>query len=277
MGDDVTTGLGPGAGSPAPVTAPEAGGTPVAPSAEPTPYQLDENSMIQPKGYDKPVKWSEYSRGFQAQLTRASQKAAQAQRALAEREAQIRRYEQERAAQTRQQPGQQTNDVISTLRSLPYLDGETTARVVEGIATEFRQRDQLLLATLSELQRMQQVVNRLADTSNMSDFDARINRWLQDGGYPPEAADLAKEIYLAYEGDDLNEEFPRIFAERWSQVEKIMEARRAQRVASARRPAFVPGRGGAAGPSQPLQLDPNASPKELAEKLFPFVKEESGT
>jgi hypothetical protein len=118
------------------------------------------------------------------------------------------------------------------------------------------------------MQQMEQRLGGLYETHTTSAFDAKIAKWLQDGGYPAEYGDLAKEVYLAYEGDDLDVEFPRIFAERVEQVERAFEARRQKKLSEARRGVFVPGKGGQAGPSKPIQFKGNESSKEIADALF---------
>ena len=99
------------------------------------------------------------------------------------------------------------------------------------------------------------------------DFDGKISNWLKEGGYPSEAADLAKEIYLAYEGDDLDNEFPQIFANRWEQIQQIIDSQRKAKVEAARRP-LLPGRGGNGVASKPIGLKGNESSKQLADTLW---------
>lgn len=241
--------------------------------AEPSIIDLsDENSLIKIKGSEKPVKFGDHVRGFQAQFTKASQKAAQLERALAEREERLRQLE---AAQRSAPSGQQ--DVYEALRALPYLSGEDAVQVVQSIGEQLKQRDMVLLAALKQMQALQNVVKGLNESSTTAQFDAKISRWLEEGGYPPEAKDLAKEIYLAYEGDDLDQEFPAIFHARWTQIENAIEARRAQKVAAARKQPFVPGRGGQAGPSKPLAIPANASAKEVSNLLWDSLQTGSGT
>lgn len=247
------------------------GGASDAP-AEPTVYEVDDNTLIKPRGMDKPVKYGEHFRGLQSQFTKASQKAAELERALREREARIQQYERERQnAQRAGQTGQP--DVYAALRELPYLDGETAVNVVRGIAQEIQQRDQVLLATLRQLKNLQQIVAGLNETHTSSAFDSKISRWLGDWGYDPGYADLAKEIYLAYEGDDLDEQFRSIFEDRVRQVEKLIEARKQAQIREARKSQFIPGKGGSATPSKPLELKADASAKEIADAMFPLLGE----
>ena len=145
------------------------------------------------------------------------------------------------------------------------MTGSDAVEVVQSIGEQIKQRDVVLLAALKQMQSLQQTVQGLSQHSTGQAFDGKITRWLQAGGYPPEAADLAKEIYLAYEGDDLDTEFPQIFDTRWQQIEKLVEARRQAKVTANRKAPFLPGKGGAAHPSRPLDLKTNVSSHEMAE------------
>src|SRR5690242_20616860 len=66
------------------------GGTAVA---EPTVYEVDDDTLIRPKGSDKPIKFSEHVKGFQANYTKAAQRAAQLERQLQEREQRLQQIE----------------------------------------------------------------------------------------------------------------------------------------------------------------------------------------
>lgn len=256
-------------------TSTSTGSTPNTPSvdssASTSPVRLTPDTMVDIDG--KPVKFSDHVRGFQSQATRASQRAAELERKLAEREQAIERYER----QQRQGPQGPQGDPLAGLREMPYLDGNAAASIVQSFAAEFNQRDQILLGALKQLQKIQQIVGGLHESSATQSFDAKISGWLRDGGYPDEYGDLAKEIYLAYEGDDLDNEFPRIFAARVSQIEAAQEKRRQVKAEQARRAPFVPGRGGNAQPSKPLTLDPRNSARADAEALWESMQFGSGT
>jgi hypothetical protein len=256
---DGASGGGPSAGQPA---APAA---PAAHAAAPEPIELSDDALIKVRGSDKPVKFGEHVKGFQSQFTKASQEAARLRQALKEREDRIRQFEE---AQRKSQSQQGNEDVFAALRSLPYLKGEDAVQLVQEIGQEIRQRDMIMLAALRKIQELERVASGLHEVHSSGAFDAKINKWLTDGGYPLEAADLAKEIYLAYEGDDLDNEFPRIFEERWRQIEKVIEAQRQQKIRAARPQPFVPGRGGDVKPSRPLEIKPASSSRDVAEELF---------
>jgi hypothetical protein len=249
---------------------------PDATPAEPSVVEIPgDDALVKFPGSDKPLKAKDI-RNFQSQWTREAQKRAEVERKLQEREAQIQRFEQERRQAAQRQSQGQSQDVYEALRQLPYLDGETAVGIVQGIARDIQTRDQVLIQMARQMQAMQQRLGGMYDTHTSSAFDAKIGRWLTEGGYPQEYGDLAKEIYLAYEGDDLDTEFPQIFAARVEQLERAFEAKRQQKLAKARSNVFVPGKGGQATPSKPIQFKGSESSKEIADALFATFAE-SGT
>jgi hypothetical protein len=233
----------------------------------PQPIEItDANAYVKLPGSDKPVKVSE-ALGFQAQFTKASQRAAALERELNAERQRAHEYQRSRA-QAPQQPQGQNEDVFAALRELPYLDGKAAVDMVQGITSQIKQRDQVLMAALTKMQQMERILSGLNENHLNSSFDSKINKWVTDLGYGPEAVEVAKEIYLAYEGNDLDQEFPRIFGDRMKQLENLFEARKRSAIDRARKVPFVPGRGGSAGPSKPLQLKGNESPKDLANLLW---------
>jgi hypothetical protein len=257
---------------------PSGGGTSNAPlgaepvqstPSEPQALELSDDSLIRVKGSDKPVKFSDHVKGFQSQFTKASQRAAQLEKALQERDARLKALEQAQQASAANRGGtQSTEDVFAALRALPYLKGEDAVNIVEGIGEQIRQRDMILVAALKQLQQMKGIVDGLHSNYTQTSHDAKLKGWLSDWGYPQEAFEMAKTVYAAYEGDDLDDEFQNIFNQHWTLAEKLVEARRQQKVAQARKVPFIPGRGGDAKPSKPLEMKPTASSKDVAEELF---------
>ena len=264
----------PGDGSGGAAAVPAADAQSATPVAEPQAIDLDENALIRIKGSNKPVKFGEHVRGFQSQFTKASQKAAELERQLQARDAQLQRYEQarQRASQQGQQP-----DVFESLRALPYLKGEDAVEIVQSIGQQIQQRDQVLLAALQQMQQMQRVLSGLNDTSTEASFDAKITRFLSEGGYDAGLKNFAKELYVAYEGDDLDQDFPRILKERLDEIQTVLDTQKQAKLRAARGMPFVPGKGGQAGPSKPLTLAPDASPRMIADQLWDQLQAGSGT
>jgi hypothetical protein len=240
--------------------------------AEPdVPIELDENRLIKVKGSDKPVKFGEHVRGFQSQFTKASQEAARLKEQLAAERNRIAQFEREKAQWSQQQQaGQPRNDIMAQLEQLPYLDGKSAAQLVQSIGQQLQQRDQIMLTALNQMREMKATLSGLNQNHVNTSFDNKIRGWLKEGGYPddPSVTELAKEIYLAYTGDDLDQEFPQMFQQRWESLNRVLETQRAQKVAAARKQPFIPGRGGQAGPSKPLQFKGSETPQEIAATLW---------
>lgn len=245
------------------------GGASSAPVAEPSVFDMDDDKLIRIKGQDKPVKFGEYQRGLQSQMTRASQRAAQVERQLQQEQALRVQYERQvQAAQRQQGQGQRGDNVMEAIQALPYLTGEDAARVVQRIQEDIGQRDQILAGTLHELKQLKQLVGGMHQTHSSNQFEGKISRFLKEGGFGEEYADLAREIYVAYEGDDLDTEFPQIFASRIAQLRKAFDAEREAQRLRARPQGFIPGRGAQVGPSKPLDVKPNATAREVADQLW---------
>lgn len=255
------------------------GGAPAAATdspAEPSVIDLADDSLVKWPGSDKPTKFKDI-RNFQSQWTREAQRRSAVEKQLAEERALRQRYEQERQqAGQRQTQGQEQPDVLAQLESLPYLSGQDAQRVVQNILGQIQQRDQVTMQLARQMAAMKQQLSTVYDSHSTSAFDGKIDKWLTEGGYAPEFRDLAKEIYLAYEGDDLDYEFPRIFAERVEQIEKAFDAKRRQAVDRNRQNRFVPGKGGVGAPNKPMQFKGDESARDIADQLFSTFSE-SGT
>lgn len=245
------------------------GGSDGASGSEPTPLDISDDALIRVKGSDKPVKFGDHVRSFQSQWTKAAQEAARYKKELAARDARLKELEASRA---QSQPGQGQPDVFAELEKLPYLDGKTAAQTIRGIGEQIKMRDQVLLAALKQLQQTKQIVQELHGNHTNQSFDAKINKWITDGGYPAEAVDFAKELYLAYEGDDLDEQFPEILKSRWEGLSKIFEATKAAKLAAARKQPFLPGKGGQTGPSRPFEVKADASSRDIADLMWESVR-----
>lgn len=252
--------------------------TPTDTSAAPTPIELKDDSFVKIPGMEKPVKYGEHYRGLQGQLTKASQRAAELERRYAE--AQARLEERERALQRTSQPQQTPQNpalgLVDKLRELPYLTGAEAAEAIQSVigqvgqfGTELQRRDLALQVLYHQLKATRDMVNNLQSNHTNSAFENKISRWVGELGLPPEAKELAQEIYLAYEGDDLDSEFPNILRNRWDQLMSIARATEKARVDNARRLPFVPGKGGQGVPSKPLQDKlAKASPAQVADELW---------
>jgi hypothetical protein len=121
---------------------------------------------------------------------------------------------------------------------------------------------------------------RLLRLSNhtSSSFERKIDGWIQENGWDPSLKDMAKAVYLGYEQTpDLDAEFPNIFSNYLSSFEKTIEARKQASLQRARQNRFVPGKGGAVGPSKPIEFKGDEDPRDIANKLWEQFQPGSGT
>ena len=252
-------------------------------AGSPSVYDLSDDSLVRVKGQGDPIKFGDLTKRQQADYTRKTQQAENLRRQATKEQEEVRR---ERARlegiaaslASRQQGGQngQVDPFLEELGKAEYIDGKTAVKIVQAIqqqmgapiANAIAERDKVIKQLYTQVVRLSNQQQQIDSRFGSQDFDGKINKWLSDGGYPPEAADLAKEIYLAYEGDDLDNEFPEIFARRWTQIEQIHEKRRQAKVEAARRAPMLPGRGGNGSASKPIGLKGNESAKTLADSLW---------
>lgn len=243
-------------------------------------------------GFNEPVRYGDLYKRLQGDYTRKTQQIAKEKQAF---EAERQRYQQEiqaerkrieQMAQTvlqRQTAGQtnQTDPLFQKLSTAQYIDGPLMAEFITNlqqnglapIVKAFQERDQITQSLYKEILELRKTVNQLHGRTQEADFEGKINRWLTEGGYPQEAKDLAKEIYNAYEGDDLDSEFPQIFAARWSQLQNIMRAQDRKRVDEAKNLSRrLPGRGGNASPSKPIGLKGHEKARDVASALWDAIQ-----
>ena len=252
-------------------------------AGSPTIFDLSDDSLVRVKGQGEPVKFGELSKRQQADYTRKTQQAQQLQ-ATAARERQQLAAERSRlegiaaSLVQRQQGrgGEQVDPFMAELGAAEFIDGKTAVKLVqalqsggfEPIANAIKERDKVISQLYQHVVQLSNTVKEMGGRFGQTDFDGKINRWLEEGGYPAEAADLAKEIYLAYEGEDLDNEFPQIFQQRWNQIQSILDKQRQAKVEAARRQPMLPGRGGNGAASKPIGLKGNENAKTLADTLW---------
>lgn len=245
-------------------------------------YDLSQDSMVKLPGAKDPVKFGDYYRGFQSEFTKAKQAAAKAATELANQKAQLDDYRRREAAfNGRQAPAQRENPLqtlAGQIKSLTYLSGEDASRVVESITQQIGQydqalakRDQAINLMYQQQQRMMQALNQVTQRNTVGDFETKITGWCKEVGLPDDARDFAKALYLAHEGDDLDQEFPTILKNYWTKLNGSFTASRQRQAQEARNRPFVPSKGGVGSPSRPLDIKPNASAKEIADMLFPLM------
>lgn len=265
--------------------APDTSASPVTTPTTPTARDFSDDDLVRVPGQKDPVRYGDLYKRLQSDYTRKTQAAAKREAELAKREEATKSQESylKNLAATllaKQNAGvssQKEDNLLAKLEQLQYLDGKTAAQMLREIQSKgfgpivqaIQDRDtiiqQLHQRALQHEQLIRSLMGRHADT----EFDGKIKRWLNEGGYPPEAIDLAKEIYTAYEGDDLDEEFPGIFQKRWNQIQTILRNQDKAKVEAAKkRPFQFPTKGGNGTASKPIGLKGNESPSEVADQLW---------
>lgn len=259
------------------IEAPVASTTNEAPAVPqtPTPIELKDDSLVSIPGVNKPVKFGEHYRGLQGQFTRASQEKAELSRQVKQIQDQLRERDSRLEQISRGQVKDQRSSLSDSLRNEPYITGEAAAKLVENIYNEFNsvggaldQRDRLIYGMAQQLAELKNTVGQLNGRSAQGDFESKISRFVEEGGLPKRAIQRAKELYMAYEGDDLDSEFPRILAEWWEDVQGLtVEQRKVQQEAARKRP-FLPGKGGAGSAPRGLDQLTKMNPAEVADALW---------
>src|SRR6185295_2988591 len=210
----------------------------------------DDNRQFRIKGQDKPISAKDYVRGFQSQFTKASQELARIKKEHAQTQQELQRIRQAAGGGQGQQGGN-VNDqgaaMLSEIESAPFIDGKTMSGVIKDFQAGIRERDMVQLATLNKLKQIEGILNELHGTNLNSQHEQKLKRWLSEGGYPDDqdTYELADIIYRGYEGDNLDDEFPQIFEQRWKQMQGAIQRRAARERERQSKLPWVPQKGGA--------------------------------
>ena len=248
----------------------------------PTVVDISDDTMVRFPGAKDPVRYGDHYKGFQSEFTKRAQEAstlrAEKIKLTQQLADQQRRLQAQQGQQQRPEPQQSKLAALAgELKSLTYLNGEQAARVVDhvmqeiqGYAGELNKRDMALTLMYRQMKQMGVTLNQLHSQHTNTEFDSKIARFVKENGLPEKATGWAKKLYLAYEGDDLDQEFPKILKEEWEGIGGVIRASEKERVEAARRQPFVPGKGGNGSPSLPLKQDwARKSAREISDALWP--------
>lgn len=293
--DDISAGGGIGDGGSGGTFVPPAGGDSTGGGnpniSNPATVDINDDTLVRVPGQKDPVKYGDLYRRQQADYTKKTTEAARLKE-------QYEREHRERLSKVEQQEsylknlaatllaqrnaGQHQGGRLEEIKSLPYIDGATAYELLNSIQTEgiggvvqaIGQRDKVIQHLYGQLQGLAKQVQQLTGARADQTFDTKIRGYVKDLGYPDEAVDLAKEIYLAYEGDDLDQEFPTILSNRWTQITNAIRAADGKRAEAARGPRSFPlaGRGGQGVPGKTIGLKGNESSKEQADFLWDYIQ-----
>lgn len=253
-------------------------------STTPSVIELSDDSLVKFPGSDKPTKYGEWSRDFQAKHTKANQDRSRFEKDLSARDAELRsaREEMERYRAALGQPSQREKpDPGAAFQDLPYVKGQEAAQLARQVQAEFDRRDKdqqtLLQVTkliASKLAETQQALDSVKGRFATSDFQTKISKYQKELDLPEEAGEFLQELYSAYEGEDLDQEFPNIARKRWEQLSALVRTQDKKRLDAARQKHFTPGKGGQGTPSKPLDMS-RMTPKEIADTVFPSLSEDN--
>ena len=138
--------------------------------------------------------------------------------------------------QNQQQQGQQTQvqqqqqGLLDQLRTMPYLDGNTAAQLMERIMGEgisplqqqLQQRDQAMAHMYKEYKTLKDTVGSSQSKSVEQELNSRFQKLRDEHGLPdaPWADDYLRDVYFSHEGKDLNAQYPEMVRTRLESMRK---------------------------------------------------------
>ena len=278
-------------GATAPATpAPTTGApSPTSTSAPATAQDLSDDTLVRIPGQTEPVKYGDLYKRLQADHTRKTTAAAQArQKYEQERQTWERQKQQEEtylkslAAQLIAQRGNgntQPSGFVDELSQLQYLDGKAAAKLMQHIQTEgfgpvvsaIQERDKVIQQLYQQVLDLSKQFKGFSQQSQGQQFEGKIRNFVKATGLPDSATDYAKRLYLAYEGDDLDQEFPDILRDAWNRDANLLRQADKQRVQAARAPG-VPGKGGSGTPGGKAGLTGRENAKDTTNFLWDYIQ-----
>jgi uncharacterized protein YihD (DUF1040 family) len=246
----------------------------------PSAIDIKDDSLVRIGDQKDPVQFGKWYKGFQGQLTKATQERAALERKYAETEASSKELKSNyERLMTEVQRAKQTGnkeDALAALRNLQYISGQDMASIVETVQGRFNQfqgefagRDKAIMFLGEKLKDVMTQLQGYQQKETQVGFGNKIDKFLKDSGFGPELKDLAEEIYLAYEGDDLDQEFPDILKKRVDQVQRYARAAEQKRISDNKRNMFVPGKDQRVGPTGALKSKlAKGKAKDVASELW---------
>lgn len=244
------------------------GGTP---NPSPEVMDWDDARQFRFKGQDKPISAKDYVRGFQSQFTKASQEAARVKKELQQSQQELQRIRQAAGGQRGNSPDANGGaNMLGEIENAPFIDGKTMGGVIRDFQSGIKERDMVMLAALQKIQQMEKVLGDLHGTNLSQAHETKIKGWLSAAGLgeDQDAFELADIIYRGYEGENLDDEFPQIFEQRWKQMQSAVQRRLTRERDRNRQLPWVPGKGGNAGPGKAQGLTGRETPKQLSDIFF---------
>lgn len=262
---------------------PKSAGTPAKPST------YDPEMLLEGvPGEKAPIKAKDLYNRLRAGVTKTEQQfkkereafEAERQKYQAETRAERQRLEQIAATLMSQQQGREAPDeFLAELSGKQYLDGMTGAKLVQYLrkqtATERAQlvehinkQNQVIVAIVGKLKELGGHVTEFHSTAEQTRQQKQIDAALKAAGLDDDARDLASELLAAYEGDDLEVEFPNLLKGRWNQIEAAIRNRDKAKVARLKQPSAFAARGGDGAAARGAKFTGKESAREMADKLW---------
>ena len=221
---------------------------------------------------------AEERKAWDTQRTQQAQQLQQYAQQL-QQQGQAHQQQSQQSQQQQQQAGQQS--LIEQLRSMPYLDGNTAAQLVERLVGEgitpmhqqFQQRQQAHAQLWTDHKAMRERVGAEQGKQAERELDARFMELRNQHNLPDEEAvnEFMRDVYLSHEGENLNRDYPDMVGKRLDGLRKVFRDMDRQAAAKAKESPF-PSRGGesslASGKTGGYK-DPQARADELWPMLNP--------
>jgi len=252
--------------------------------SESSPSQDSESSG---SGAWTPEAQAEYTKKTQAlaqerkqwESQRAEQQSQLQQHAQQLQQQQYARQAAQEQAQQKQQGQAGTQGMLDQLRSMPYLDGQTAAALMERMVNEginplnaaIQERDKALSKVYQDYKSLRDQVAQSQGKQAANDLDGRFAKIRDEQGLPDNEIvnELMRDVYFSHEGDDLDREYPDMLRKRWEGIQKaVRDADRA--TAQKAKTSPFPSRGGEVSPTSG-KTGGYQTPEERANALWPML------
>ena len=227
---------------------------------------------------------AEYTRKTQALADERKQWEAERTQQTQQLQQYAQQMQQQQYARQAQQQSQQTqqsnNTMLDQLRTMPYLDGNTAAQLMERMVNEginplnnaLKQRDQALAQLYKDYKSLKDNVGASQGKQAEKDLEHRFTKIREEQGLPDNEIvhELMRDVYYSHEGDTLDQEYPDMLRKRWEGIQKAVRDGDRAAAKKAKESPF---------PSQGGQISPTSgktggykTPEERANELWPMIR-----
>jgi hypothetical protein len=233
-----------------------------------------------------------WPKDVQAEFTKKSQGLADERRTF--EEGRQKWYSQQQQLQHQQQQYQQqqsrqqataaqpnpTNELLTQLREMQYLDGPTAATLVERIMQEginplsqaIHQRDQALAHLYKEYKSVKEGLGQHTSAKAETEMSQRFVKLREDHQLPDEpwVNEYLQDVYYSHEGNDLNTEYPNMVRQRLDTMRKGFREMDRKAAETARSQSSFPAKGGEVSFADG-KTGGYKSPEERTNELWPML------